>query len=133
MPTPPPIRRQRLRLAAVAVRSFGNHSSGTEIVRPSRSWTVMASSLKLRSCAQARSVPKVFIPSLQESRNICFYNLPCSFQLLRFEPSRALQLHGSEPELAVTVPFFNMNVRRFVRLVAIEEKAKTIFPMNGGH
>src|SRR5438093_7358572 len=68
IPIPPPINPHSLLCFSVALKSRGNHTSGTDTVRPSSSTTVKASLEHETSTAIASLLTtEVCIPSLQES------------------------------------------------------------------
>src|SRR5207249_705511 len=73
IPIPPPMNSHSFRCFSVAFKSRGNHTNGTDIVRPSSRTTVNASSEQETSIAIASLLAtEVGIPSLQEKIPVLF-------------------------------------------------------------
>src|SRR5439155_5453189 len=83
IPISPPINSHSLLCFSVALKSRGNHTSGTDTVRPSSSTTVKASLEHETSTAIASLLTtEVCIPSLQEKISILFNQFTNNRQLV---------------------------------------------------
>src|SRR5206468_7519379 len=83
IPIPPPINSDSLLCFSVALKSRGNHTSGTDTVRPSSSTTVKASLEHETSTAIASLLTtEVCIPSLHEKISILFNQFTNNRQLV---------------------------------------------------
>src|SRR5437867_13188615 len=87
MPIPPPINSHSFLCFSVAFKSRGNHTNGTDTVRPSSSTTVNASLEQDRSTAIASLLAtEVDIPSLQEKIPFLFDKFSNDRQLVTSKP-----------------------------------------------
>src|SRR5258706_14408666 len=133
MPSPLPSISQRLRCAEEPVVRRGYHRTGTEMVRPSVRWTMSSSSVTRTSRARAMEVlTEVLMPYLQKTEPVVhedgFY-LP---ELVRGKVGGIREREGLEPELSELAIAPNMNMRRLVTLVAVEEEAVRADTKDGG-
>src|SRR2546425_9147439 len=93
IPIPPPINSHSLLCFSVALKSRGNHTSGTDNVRPSSSTTVKASLEHETSTAIASLLTtEVCIPSLHEKISILFNQFTNNRQLVGSKTSRLCKL-----------------------------------------
>ena len=123
IPMPPPMDSQSLRCCGVAARRRGNHTNGTETVRPSSSTTISESSEHDTSTANASLLStKVGIPLLQEEFSILLHKLSNCRQFVTSKTTARRQGHRIEPELRITPSVCHMNVGRLTILQAVEEK-----------
>src|SRR6266508_1028284 len=123
IPMPPPMDSQSVRCCGVAARSRGNHTKGTETVRPSSSTTINESSEHDTSTANASPLStEVGIPLLQEEFSILLHELSNCRQFVTAKTTTRRQSHRIEPELRITPSVCHMNVGRLTILQAIEEK-----------
>jgi hypothetical protein len=87
IPMPPPIDSQSLRCRGVAARSRGNHTNGTETVRPSSRTTTNESSEQETSTANASPLStEVGIPLLHKELSIPSLLRPVKFDLAWRKP-----------------------------------------------
>jgi hypothetical protein len=123
IPMPPPMISQCCRCCGVAARSRGNHTKGTETVRPSSNTTIRASSEHDTSTAKASLLStKVGIPLLHEEFPILLHELPKCRQFVASETAARRQGHWIEPELRITPSVCHMNVRGLAILQTVKEK-----------
>ena len=126
MPMPCPMSRHSASCAAVASRSFGNHSSGMDTVRPSSRRTVNWPPTASTETARGSSGAEVLMPLLQELRLVLLHENSSASDFLLPHPVRRHQFHRLQPEFCVPVLVFHVDVRRLHPLVAEEEKAKPL-------
>src|SRR5262249_46960528 len=101
-PTPPPIASHCLRCAGVASSRRGNHTKGTDTVRPSSNTTVSESSEHDASTANASAAStETGIPSLQEEFSMLVDEFSNLRQFVASKTSVRRQRHRIEPELRV--------------------------------
>src|SRR6266542_2528561 len=112
MPNPPPATRQFARCAGVAESRRGYHTSGTEIVRPSRRSTTSTSSVNRTSLTRSPGLlSEVLIPGLHKNR-LMLGNKPLNAaQLDRVEPKVTRQCDRRQPELRRLLISVHVNVR----------------------
>src|ERR1700736_5977282 len=123
MPIPPPIDSQFLRCRGVAARSRGNHTNGTETVRPSSRTTINESSEHETSTANASPLAtEVGIPLLQKELSILVHELSNRRQFVTPKTTIRRQVSRIEPELRVTPGLRHMNVWRLAILQTVEEE-----------
>src|SRR3972149_957465 len=118
----------------VAFSSLGNHSRGTDTVRPSSSTTVSASSEQATSTASVSLLSaKVGIPFLQEPISIFQYEFSNQRQFVTPKTPVRCQGHGIEPELRITARLGNVNVRWLAIFQTVEEEPVTANPEQYRH
>ena len=134
MPIPPPIGSQSLRCCGVADRSRGNHTKGTDTVRPSSRTTVSEWSELDTSTARASLLStKVGIPLLQEEISILQHELANCCELVTSKATIRRQCHRIEPELRVMPSVRYMNVWRLSIFQAVEEEPVAADPEQRWH
>jgi hypothetical protein len=101
MPSPRAIRVQFSRSADVPWSSRGNHAKGTEILRPSESSTLKASSDAVTDVASGITVSlaEVVIPGLQQVLGVLVHETSNVAQLCPSETTAAGKANRIEPEL----------------------------------
>src|SRR5688572_2483706 len=100
MPKPPPATRQFARCEGVAASRRGYHTSGTEIVRPSRRSTTRVSSVKRTLLTRSPGLTsEVRIPRLQQLGLALSHQSVNTAQLDRAEPKVTCQCDRGQPEL----------------------------------
>src|SRR2546425_9028886 len=113
----------------VAFKSLGNHSRGTDTVRPSSSTTVSASSEHATSTASVSLLStKVGIPFLQEQISIFQYESSNHRQFVTSKPPVRCQGRGIELNLRLTARLGNVNVRCLPIFQTVEEEPVTANP-----
>src|SRR3990167_4046778 len=118
----------------VAFRSLGNHTRGTDTVRPSSSTTVSASSEQATSTASVSLLStKVGIPLLQEQISISQYEFSNHSQFVASKTTVRCQCHGIEPKLRITASMGNVNVRWLAIFQTKEEEPVTANPEQDWH
>jgi hypothetical protein len=134
MPMPPPIGSQSRRCCGVAARRRGNHTNGTDTVRPSSRTTVSESSEHETSIANASPLStEVGIPLLQKELSILIHELSNRRQFVTPKTTIRRQSHRIEPELRVTTGLRHMNVCRLAILQTVEEEPVPTNPQQGWH
>ncbi len=135
MPCPLPMSRQFPLSFFVACISLGYQASGTAIVRPSESSTVNVSPVTVTSPASGNltSTVEIFIPRLHENRLPRFYYPRNPAYFGRPESATHLKPYRFQPELGDPIISFDVNMRRFVTIARVEEKAIRTFPQYGRH
>lgn len=120
---PPPRNSHLARCFGVAFKSLGNHTKGTETVRPSSSKTPSMSSVHDTSTAKtSQSSAEITIPFLFRKFSPFRNNLLQLRQLVAAKAVIARQAHGLEPKLRVAAGMVYRNVRRLISLFAEEEE-----------
>src|SRR6266511_2901753 len=100
MPKPPPATLQFARCVGVADSRRGYHTSGTEIVRPSRRSTTRASSVNDTLLTRSPGLTsEVLIPRLHQPGLVLRHQPQNSAQFDRVEPKVTRQRDGGQPEL----------------------------------
>src|SRR3990172_4112537 len=118
----------------VALRSLGNHTRGTDTVRPSSSTTVSASSEQATSTASVSLLStKVGIPFLQEQISIFQYEFSNHSQFVTSKTAVRCQGQGIEPKLRLTARLGNVNVRWLAIFQTVEEEPVTANPEQNWH
>ena len=124
MPSPSPSSSQLLRASSLAWQSLGNQTTGTDRRRPSTSSTTSSSCVTSTLCALGViSTTEERIPCLQESSFILSIQVLDLTQLVSGKPPRTSQYNGTQPILRQPAIPLNMNVRRLITFVTVEEKA----------
>src|SRR5881396_1413946 len=109
---------------SVAFNSRGNHTNGTDTVRPSSSTTVKLSFEQETSTATASLLAtEVGIPFLHEKISVLFNQFTNNVQLVTSKPSVGRQVDGIKPELCVTAGMRSVNMRWFAILQTVEEES----------
>jgi hypothetical protein len=133
-PTPPPIASHRLRCAGVASSRRGNHTKGTDTIRPSSKTTVSESSEHDASTANASLVStETGIPFLHQEFSTLFHELSNLRQFVAPKTSVRRQRDRIEPELRVPPGVRDVNVRRLAVLQTVEEEPVAADPQQGWH
>ncbi len=131
---PPPIGSQSLLCRGVAARSRGNHTKGTDRVRPSSRTTVSEWSEHDTSTAKASLLStKVGIPFLQAQASILQHELSNCGQFVTSKATVRCQCHRFEPELRITPGVRHMNVWWLTILQTVEEEPVTADPEQCRH
>jgi hypothetical protein len=135
IPMPPPIGSQSLRCCGVAARSRGNHTNGTETVRPSSRTTINESSEHETSTADTSPLStEVGIPLLQKKLSILDHELSNRRQFVTAKTTIRRQRYlRIKPELRVTPGLGHMNVWRLAVLKTVEEEPVPANPQQGWH
>src|SRR5271157_4538549 len=125
MPSPLAIKRQLLRSSGVACKSLGYHATGTEIVRPSSSSTVILSSVTTTFLAVAGriSTAKVVIPLPQQMLSVLLNKSVQPSDLRSTEATTALKPDRIKPELRNLVITLNMHVRWLIAIPCVEKES----------
>src|SRR4030095_15879013 len=126
---PPPINSHPFLCLSVAFKSRGNHTKGTDTVRPSSSTTVSASLEQDTSIATASLLAtEVGIPSLQEKISILVHEFTNDRQLMTAKTPVRRQIHWIKPELRITSGVRDVNVWRLTVLQTVEEESVSANP-----
>lgn len=125
IPWPRPINLQLFRSSLVACKSLGNQASGAEIVRPSLNSTLNTSSVIVTFSAAGTTIsfPEILIPDLQYLLAVRIHKSLNPIYLRRRKPPTSLQPDRVKPELRNFVLPLNMDMRRFISIASVEEKA----------
>src|SRR5882672_8289280 len=111
MPYPLAIRRQLRRAFGEASRRRGNHSRGTDRIRPSSSVTTRESSVNATVVAIGSLLTKVAMPLLEEVFGMLARELPDSARFRTCEAPSIDQLYGREPQFRAAIAFLHVHVR----------------------